>query len=143
MALSGVTHGRLRLHAWWKFGTNPTWFGLVVSQKPPKISPKCPFLLVQEMLKIYNLRTANAIKMKLTRIVYLHEAFHLKKDLGVALNGSGVVAGKPLKKCQKMGFWAPFFQFSKLYQKPSYMWYFALHWIAGQNLVQIRLDLGV
>ena len=33
--------------------------------------------------KIYNLTTTNAIKIKLTTIVYLHEAFHLAKDWGV------------------------------------------------------------
>ena len=58
------------------------------------------------------------MKMKLARIVYLHETFHLTEDLGVALNGSGGVAGKPLKKHQKMDFLAPFFEFSKLYYKP-------------------------
>ena len=114
-----------------------------MSQKPPKISPKCPFLLVRETLEIYNLRTTNARKMKLATIVYLHESFHLTKDLGVAQRGSGGVAGKPLKKCPKMGFLAPFLEFPKLYQKPSYMLYFALHCIAGENLVQIRLDLGL
>ena len=79
-----------------------------MSQKPPKSSPKCPFLLVQQMLKIYNLRTANAMNMKLGTIVYLHETFRLTKDLGVALNGSGGVFGKPLKKNPKMGFLGPF-----------------------------------
>ena len=98
----------IALHGWWKFGTNPTWFGPVMSQKPPKISPKCPFFLLWENLKIYNLRTTNAMKMKLTRIVYLHDTFHLTKNLGVAQRGSGGVDGKPLKETPKMGFLDPF-----------------------------------
>ena len=97
----------------------------------------------RNFFKIFNLRTTNAMNMKLGTIVYLHEAFCLTKDWGMAQRGSGGVAGKPLKKCPKMGFLAPFLEFPKLYQKPSYMLYFALHCIAGENLVQIRLDLGV
>ena len=37
----------------------------------------------QKHWKIYNLTTANDIKMKLTTIVYLHETFHLAKNLDV------------------------------------------------------------
>ena len=72
----------------------------------------------RNIFKIYNLRTTNAMKMKLGTIVKLHETFHLTEDLGVAQKGSGGVAGKPLKKCPKMGFLAPFLKFSKVYQKP-------------------------
>ena len=72
----------------------------------------------RNILKIFNLRTTNAMKMKLGTIMYVNDTFRLTKDLGVAQRGSGGVAGKPLKKCQKMVFLAPFFQFSKLYQKP-------------------------
>ena len=72
----------------------------------------------QKLLKIYNLRTTNAMKMKLTTIVYLHETFHLTKDLGVAHRAWESVAKKPLRKSQKIGFLAPFFEFSELYQKP-------------------------
>ena len=57
------------------------------------------------------------MKIKLGTIIYLHETFHLTKDLGVALSGLGGVARKTSKKCQKMGFLAPFIEFSKLYQK--------------------------
>ena len=41
--------------------------------------------LQQKHWEIYNLTTANAIKMKLNTIVYLHETFHLakEKDWGV------------------------------------------------------------
>ena len=34
--------------------------------------------LVQKALKIYNLTTTNAIQMKLTRIIYLHNVFFLR-----------------------------------------------------------------
>ena len=37
--------------------------------------------LPQKHLKIYNMTTANAMKMKLGTIVYLHETFRLTKDL--------------------------------------------------------------
>ena len=72
------------LHRWWKFCANRTWFEVVIREKPPKSSPKCPILLVRETLKIYNLRNTNAMKMKLTRIVYLHETFHLTKYFGAS-----------------------------------------------------------
>ena len=36
---------------------------------------------LQKHLKLYNLRTTNAIKMKVGTIVYLHETFHLTEDL--------------------------------------------------------------
>ena len=98
----------IALHRWWKFGTNPTRFGLVMSQKPPKSSPKCPFFLLRENLKIYNLRTTNALNVKLTRIVYLHETFHLTKNLGVAQRGSGAWTENLWKKPPKMGFLGPF-----------------------------------
>ena len=71
----------------------------------------------RKLLKIFNLRTTKAIEIKLGRIVYLYEALHLTKDLGVVLGGSGGVAGKPSKKPPKMGFLPPLFEFSKLYHK--------------------------
>ena len=73
------------LHHWWKFCTNRIWFGLIIYEKPPKSSPKFPFFLVGETLKTFNLRTTNAMTMKLGTIVYLHETFHLTKELGVTL----------------------------------------------------------
>ena len=73
----------LALNHWWKFCTNWTWIGLVIYDKPPKSSQKFYFLLVRETLKLYNLTTTNAIPMQLTRIVYLHEAFHLTQNWGV------------------------------------------------------------
>ena len=39
--------------------------------------------LPRKRLKIYNLTTANAVKMRLTRIVYLHGNFYLEKYWGV------------------------------------------------------------
>ena len=39
-----------------------------------------PKRVAQKHLKVYNLTTTNAIKMKLTMIMYLHETFHLTKD---------------------------------------------------------------
>ena len=143
-----VTYVILRygLHRWWKFGTNPTWFGRVMSQKPPKSSPKCPFLLVRETLEIYNLRTTNARNIKLARIVYLHESFHLTKDLGVAQEGSGGVAGKPLKKCPKMGFFGSIFRIFKIISKTvTYLILcIALHrwWKFGTNPTRFGLVMS-
>ena len=54
--------------------------------------------------KIYNLTTANAIKMKLTMIVYPHETFHLAKDWGITHRASEGTIRKPLKKSQKTDF---------------------------------------
>ena len=56
--------------------------------------------------------------MKRTMIVYLHEAFHLTKDLGVAHKVWEGMVEKPLKKSQKIGFLAPFLEFSALHKKP-------------------------
>ena len=62
----------------------------------------------RKLLKIYKLRTTNAMKMKLCTIVYLHENFHLTKDLGVTFREWQGVAVKPLKKAPKIGFLALF-----------------------------------
>ena len=51
--------------------------------------------LPRKLLKIYNLRTTNAIKMKLGTIVYLHETFYLTKDLGVTHKEWQGVVEKP------------------------------------------------
>ena len=72
----------LALHHLWKFCAKRTWFGVVIHEKPPKNSPKCPILLVPETLKINNLTNTNTMKMKLGTIVYLHETFCLTEDLG-------------------------------------------------------------
>ena len=76
-----------------------------MDQKPPKSSHKSPFFLVPKLLKLHNLRTTNAINMKLGTIVYLYETYHLTKDLGAILRAWQVVAQKPPKKAQKAGFW--------------------------------------
>ena len=49
--------------------------------------------------------------MKLGLIVYLHEIFHLTKDLGMAERVWQGVAKKSLKKALKIGFWLHFWYF--------------------------------
>ena len=46
--------------------------------------------------------------MKLGKIVYLHQTFHLTKDLGVICREWQGVAEKTLKKAKKIGFLDPF-----------------------------------
>ena len=72
----------------------------------------------RKLLKTYNLRTTNAIKMKLDTIVYLHKNFHLTKYVGVTYGEWQGTAKKPLKKVQKMVFWVHFLEFSIIYQNP-------------------------
>ena len=71
----------VKCYLWCKFQQNPTLFGGVRVPKPP-----ISWMLLSpwNYFKIYNLRTTNAMKMKLGSIVYLHETFHLTKDLRVA-----------------------------------------------------------
>ena len=73
-------------------------------EKPLKRSQKSYFLLLRETLKIYNLATTNAIPMKLTKIMYLHETFHLAKNWGVSQRAEEGVIKKPLKSNHKMSF---------------------------------------
>ena len=73
---------------------------------------------LRKLLKIYNLRTIYAIKMKLTTIVYLHENFYLTKDLGVTHMEWQGVAKKPLKKAQKIGFLSSFLRIFNNISKP-------------------------
>ena len=47
------------------------------AQKTPKIGHFMDAASPRNNLKFYNLGTTNAIKMKLTTIIYLHETFHL------------------------------------------------------------------
>ena len=54
-----------------------------MAKKSRKSTPKWYFLLVGKHLKIHNMETTNAILMKLTSIMYLHETFHLAQNLGV------------------------------------------------------------
>ena len=77
--------------------------------------------LPRNFFKIYNLRTTKVMEMKLGTIVHLRETFHLAKDLGVDYRALEGVAKKPLKKRQKTGFLAPFFEVSALHQKPYHM----------------------
>ena len=55
----------------------------------------------ENISKIYNLTATNAINMKLTTTVCLHETFHLAKDWSVTHRGQEDVIEKPLKKSQK------------------------------------------
>ena len=66
----------LALYHWSKFGTDPTSFGGVIVEKPPRSSQKLYFLLLRKHLKVSNLRTRNGIMMKLIRIMYLNKTFH-------------------------------------------------------------------
>ena len=61
---------------------------------------------LRKHLKIYNLRTTYATKMKLGRSIYLHETFHLTEHLGATFRAWQDVAKKPPKKYEKLGFWA-------------------------------------
>ena len=94
----------LALHHWWKFRTNLTWFGVAIHEKSPKSSQKYYFLLVRETLKCINLTTTNAMKMKLARIVYLYETFHLPKNLVVTHTAKEDVIQKLLNPHHKMRF---------------------------------------
>ena len=58
----------------------------------------------QKLLKIYNLRITNTIKMKLGTIVYLHETFHFSEDFGVIHREWQGVVEKSLTKAPKIGF---------------------------------------
>ena len=74
------------LHQWSKFGNNQTSFGGVIPKKPPKSSLKSPFLVLEKHFKTHNFGTRNAMLMKLTTNMYLHETFHLAKNWGVTHN---------------------------------------------------------
>ena len=73
----------LPLYHWSKFGTNPTSFGGVIVEKPPRSSQKLYFLLLWKHLKVYNLTTTNGIMMKPTTLMYLYETFYLTLNWGV------------------------------------------------------------
>ena len=91
-----------------KFETNLTAFGGVLALKNLKMIEFMDALLPRKHLKIYNLRTTNATKMKLDTIVHVHNTFHLTKDLSVSYRKWQGVVGKTLKKAQKIGFLGPF-----------------------------------
>ena len=86
------------------------YLGELGPQKTPKWPISWMLQLPRNFFKIYNLRTTNAIQMKLGMIVYLHDTFHFTKDLGVMQRSLGGVAGKPLKKWV---FWLHFSNFQK------------------------------
>ena len=109
---------------------------------PPKSSQKSYFLLLRETLKTYNLTTTDAIPMKLNRIMYLHETFHLGKNWGVTIRRKRAWSKNFWKPTAKWGFWVNFLEFSGLYQKPSSMWYIMLVWIAVPSFKRIWPNLG-
>ena len=98
----------IALHYCSKFQKNLTAFGGVMARKPSRSSLQWQFLLLRKHLKIHNLATTNAILMKLTTIMYLHETFHLAKNWGVTHRVQEAVNEKPLKKSQKTSFLAQF-----------------------------------
>ena len=65
------------LYLWSKFHQNRALFGGERAQKNPKMGHFMDAAPPRNNLKFYNFGTPNAIKMKLTTIMYLHEAFHL------------------------------------------------------------------
>ena len=100
----------LKHYLWCKFHQDLIIFERVRAQKNPKMAQLMDAPSHRRLLKIYNLKTTNAMKMKLIAIVYLHKTFHLTKDLGVTHRTWEGVTEKLLKKSQKISFLAPFFQ---------------------------------
>ena len=70
------------LYFWSKFQQNPALFGGERAQKPPKMAHFMDAAPPRNNLKFYNLGTTNAIKMKLTTIMYLPEIFDFSKNWG-------------------------------------------------------------
>ena len=65
------------LYLWSKFQQDQALFGGERAQKHPKMGHLMDAAPPRNNLKFYNLGTANAIKMKLTTIMYLHKTFDL------------------------------------------------------------------
>ena len=128
----------LTLQHWSKFCTSRTWFGVVIFEKPPKSSQQSYFLLLRQTLKIHNLRTTNAILMKLTKIMYLHETFHLAKNFDITPRVQVGVVQEALTKSQKKSVFGPNFDhFFTLEQKLSHISCITLHCISGKNFKYI------
>ena len=64
-------------YLWSKFEQNRGFFGGERAKKPPKMGHFMDAAPPRNNLKFYNLGTTNAIKMKLTTIMYLLETFDL------------------------------------------------------------------
>ena len=73
----------IALHYCSKFEKNLAKFRVVMAEKSRNSTQKWYLLLLGKHLKIHNLATSNAILMKLTTIMYLHDTFHLAKNWGV------------------------------------------------------------
>ena len=72
-----------------------------MAQKAPKLAQFMAAPSPQKFLKIYNLRSTNAMTMKLDTIVNLYETFHFTKNLGIVPKRSKGVAQKRLKNTKK------------------------------------------
>ena len=73
----------MRNYLWWEFQQTRAIFGGEKAQKPPKRGHFMGAASPRKHLNIYNLTTANATLMKLTRIMYLHKMFNLAEDWDV------------------------------------------------------------
>ena len=62
---------------WSKFQLNVSILGEVRAPKPRKMDHFIDAPSPRKHLIFYNLGTTNALKIKLTSIMYLHEIFHL------------------------------------------------------------------
>ena len=68
----------LECYLWWECRQYCTIFGGVRTQKPPKKNHFMDAESVRKTLKTFNLATSNAIMMKLTAMIYLHEIVNRK-----------------------------------------------------------------
>ena len=65
------------LYLWSKFQQNGALFWGERAPKPPKMGHFMDAAPPRNNLKFYNLGTTNAIKMKVTTLMYLHQTFDL------------------------------------------------------------------
>ena len=65
-------------YLWWEFRQYWTIFGRLRAQKPPKKDHFMDAKSVRKTLKSFNLTTSNAVMMKLTTVMYLHESVKRK-----------------------------------------------------------------
>ena len=74
----------LEYYLWWEFQQYWTIFGGLRAKKPLKMGHFMDAESRLKALKIFNLTTTNAILMKLTTIMYLHEI--VTENLRVRVN---------------------------------------------------------
>ena len=65
-------------YLWWEFRQYWTIFGRLRAQKPSKKDHFMDAKSVRKTLKSFNLTTSNAVMMKLTTVMYLHESVKRK-----------------------------------------------------------------